>query len=1492
VAIQAGTRLGPYEVLGPIGAGGMGEVYRARDPRLGREVAIKVLPAEYSADPERLKRFEREARAAGSLNHPNVLVIHDVGTEAGRFYVVSELLDGRTLGAHLRTGPVSRREALDWAVQVARGLAAAHGKGIVHRDIKPDNLFVTKDGLVKVLDFGLARWAATASEEATLSRLTDTGLQLGTAGYMSPEQVRALTSDARSDIFSFGVVLYELLSGRHPFRRETRPETQAAILRDEPPSLSGVGLPLSLERIVRRCLEKRPEDRFHSAHDVALALESVGAAADEGLAVEEVEERSPYPGLAAFTEADAEHFFGREAEVEALWEKLGRFKLLAVIGPSGVGKSSCLRAGLLPSRPAGWAAAVATPGRSPMMGLAQALAGELAGDADAVRQLLRFEDAEVALEVVGRWRRTHAEALVVVDQFEELFTLNPPETQQRFATLLGRLASETDVHVLISLRDDFLMRCNDHDALAPVFDGLTPLGTLTGDALRRAVVEPAKREGYAFEDEALVDEMLTTVRGERGALPLLAFAVSRLWQKRDRERKVLTRAAYHRIGGVSGALAQHAEAVLERIGADRERLVREMFRNLATSQGTRAACEREELLSAFPDRAEAEDVLRQLVDARLLTSYEVEGKEGERAHHRIEIVHESLLNAWPRLVRWQTQDADSAQLRDQLKQAAHFWDQKGRPPDLLWTGTAYREFEVWKERYPGALTALEDDFGKAMRGRVLRRRRLGRTAVAPVIVGLAGIAVAIGVARQQAVQARLRAETEALRAEASKQVALGKLKLETDPTAALAFARKSLEVHDSVEARRLVLEALWRGPVASVLPPLQTLCNRAAPSPDGQWLACSNWGNAIQLFSWDGKTSRVLSNNRDAARPRTVLFSDDSRKLATFAQGDPETVVWSVDGQEIARLRPGGYPRRFAGDELVLVEEPRSGRPEFEFVARRVSTSDRIPLVRVAGGAWDIEDPSVHAARSAWDIDPARASLVYSRERALLVRPFGDKLAVTVDQRMGEHGTKVTGITVHDGPGRIVSVDESRGVRIWDGATRRLLRSLRGTDPNRFFRSPALDPRSLQLAWHSLREQAFTLWDLAGPPDAEPLLMHGGGQWAEPGNAVFLDGGRWLATALNVTVAFWPLEMPWARVLRGPASASIIFTSDSKQIVACGTDVTLVYPVVPTAPGRHPITFENGFTCYGAAMDPSGARVLLAAPVKAVLLAPLDGGAPQALLRVPARESICPVAVDKAGRWAATAACYAPDLKDRLLHIVDRRAGTARAFPLPGAKADTAASGGVQFLRFSSDGRLMASGFYSGLRRWDPETGGSELLNETPCGPMDASADGRRIVVACAEAGSGPAVEVTPQLRFDFELLVIDATTGERRTVKSHGRDFGAVAVSPAGEAIATGDSAGSIRVGSVNGGEPHLLVGARGAVASLAFSPDGRWLASASGNDIRLWPMPDLSRPPLHTLPREALIAKLDSLTNVRVVADPAAPSGYKTDVGPFPGWKHVPTW
>ena len=282
MALSAGTRLGPYEILSPLGAGGMGEVYRAKDPRLGRDVAIKVLPASFSADADRLRRFEQEARAAGILNHPNITAVYDIGTHEGAPYVVQELLEGETLRAALAGGKLSQRKAIDYALQIAHGLAAAHEKGIVHRDLKPENLFVTKDGRVKILDFGLAKLThqeegGQATNLPTASAGTEPGVVMGTLGYMSPEQVKGKSADTRSDIFSFGAILYEMLSGQRAFHGDSAAETMSAILREEPPDLSVTNQSISpgLERIVRHCIEKNPEQRFHSAHDVAFALEAL-----------------------------------------------------------------------------------------------------------------------------------------------------------------------------------------------------------------------------------------------------------------------------------------------------------------------------------------------------------------------------------------------------------------------------------------------------------------------------------------------------------------------------------------------------------------------------------------------------------------------------------------------------------------------------------------------------------------------------------------------------------------------------------------------------------------------------------------------------------------------------------------------------------------------------------------------------------------------------------------------------------------------------------------------------------------------------------------------------------------------------------------------------------------------------------------------------------------------------------------------------------------
>ncbi len=282
MAVAAGTKLGPYEIESSVGAGGMGEVYRARDGRLGRDVALKMLPESYSADPERLRRFEQEARAAAALNHPNILSVHDIGRQNGSPYIVSELLEGETLRARLAAGPLPIRKALEYAMQIAQGLAAAHARGIVHRDLKPENIFITKDGRAKILDFGLAKLTIpdAVRDDATRTLHTEAGRVVGTIGYMSPEQVRGQPTDERTDLFSLGAVLYEMLSGERAFQGETAADTMSAILTREPPELTRANgqVPAAVEHIVRRCLEKNPEERFHSAHDLAfhLTLQSSG----------------------------------------------------------------------------------------------------------------------------------------------------------------------------------------------------------------------------------------------------------------------------------------------------------------------------------------------------------------------------------------------------------------------------------------------------------------------------------------------------------------------------------------------------------------------------------------------------------------------------------------------------------------------------------------------------------------------------------------------------------------------------------------------------------------------------------------------------------------------------------------------------------------------------------------------------------------------------------------------------------------------------------------------------------------------------------------------------------------------------------------------------------------------------------------------------------------------------------------------------------------
>jgi hypothetical protein len=742
--------------------------------------------------------------------------------------------------------------------------------------------------------------------------------------------------------------------------------------------------------VLEQALAWEPDARYDSARSLARALEEIH------LELPGFEEERPYPGLASFTEAEAEYFFGRELEVEAMWKKLKRPHLLALIGASGAGKSSFLRAGLLPTLPDRWGVVVCAPGSHPFQVLAQTLVPFFAGDHEATRLLMQFEDPQVVVSLMSRWRARWENALIVVDQFEELFTQNRLEVQEAFAELLGRLVLEADVHVLLSMRDDFLVHCQSHEALAPIFSDLTPLGTLSESALRRAVVQPALSCGYRFEDEALVDEMISEVRDERGALPLLAFAAARLWEKRDREKGLLTRDAYESIGRVGGALAHHAEATLERIGAAKAPIVRELFRNLVTAQGTRAGRNIEELVSVFDspeEKEEARAILKSLIDARLLTSYEsAEGVEG--GARRVEIIHESLLSRWPRLVRWQAQDEDGALLRDQLRQAAQLWQERERSEDLLWTGTAFRELELWRERYPGKLTETEEAFSHAMVVRTRKRRRRRRLAVASMIGVLSvGLAVFGWLWRQ--------AKAQALRAEAAEILALGRLELDDYPTKALAYAIASLETRDSPEARRFAVETLAHGSAAFVLP---TGSNRLDFSRDGRWLAAGD-----KLWSREGGDPVSLGSGRfgEFDPNDDLLAVQDARAMRVLSVPDLKE-IHSIEKKESSRsVRRGS--RVFTHTPTANGQTVRS-LPIREGEARLL-------------GHWD------NRGVSDWGISQDGTWLAYARDRNIYLLPLEDLEASP--RLLGEHSANVVWVSFETDSDRLAASDESGEIRIW-----------------------------------------------------------------------------------------------------------------------------------------------------------------------------------------------------------------------------------------------------------------------------------------------------------------------------------------------------------------------------------------------------------------------------------------------------------------------------
>ncbi|WP_437589699.1 nSTAND1 domain-containing NTPase [Sorangium sp. So ce1000] len=750
-----------------LGRGAMGLVYLAHDGLLDRPVAVKFI-ASVRPDETARQRFYVEARAIARLSHPNVVAVHRFGEADGRPYLVAEFVRGQSLDELVRPIPWTR--ALKIGLGLARGLAAAHRQGVLHRDIKPANVMLTETDDVKLLDFGLAKLAAEESaaaaepraraqgedglraESASMTReLTDVDDVIGTPLYMAPETLRAEPATRRSDIYSLGAVLYALCAGVSP--RESSAEVDWIDAEPAPLASLAPAIDPRFAAVVSRCLLKDPSLRFTSADELCDALVHILQDRDAG----DVPRGNPYRGLSPFQAEHRNLFFGRSVEIEAVLDRLRAQTLVIVAGDSGVGKSSLCRAGVLVRAAEGAlgdgrriSVVAVAPGKHPLDALAQTapVAAALRGleppsqvgpgcvDADVDRtELVHAMRVDPGLlgRALARMLGRSDGLLLFVDQLEELFTLSDADEAACFAQVVARLGSLTSaVRVLMTVRGDFFTRLATLPGLAEEASrALYLLRPLSPAATRVAITGPAHRTGVTFESDEMIGALVESSTRAPGGLPLLQFALAELWEARDPVHQRVSVAALEAIGGVTGALARHADGVIAALPHEQRRSARRILLRLITAEGTRARNAASELDGGDPAARATLDVL---VRSRLLVAQEIDGETF------YEVAHEALLQGWETLRGWLDTDGEQRRAHARIEAATAEWLRSARSPDALW---GERQLAAAGAVDTRELSPHEAEFLAACH-RARRRARLhrwARIAATPVLllVALGGV---------------------------------------------------------------------------------------------------------------------------------------------------------------------------------------------------------------------------------------------------------------------------------------------------------------------------------------------------------------------------------------------------------------------------------------------------------------------------------------------------------------------------------------------------------------------------------------------------------------------------------------------------------------------------------------------------------------------------------------------------------------------------------